>query len=86
MTQGAFGIAPFTTQVRLWLECEHGKISLSHVGSEFIIASEPQNVPECDATVVVSIDGEEHRRPVRMCGMTRENPKAAVVQNCPAPF
>ena len=81
MTTGAFGSTPFSAKVRLWLECEIDGghvIRLAQVASDFVIAVEPEDIPECDASVVVSVDGKEHRRPVRFLGMSAENPEAAV--------
>ncbi|NBC10957.1 MAG: hypothetical protein GVY24_04375 [Planctomycetes bacterium] len=62
MTQAAFGGNPFSTRVKLWLEGDAGKLKLSHVGADFVIASEPCSLPaQTPVTVVVSVDGKEHR-------------------------
>jgi hypothetical protein len=79
MSQGAFGIMPFTTDVDLWLDCEHGRIPLSQVGSTFVIASCPRQLPPCKAQVVVSIDGQVYPRAVRLVNGMRANQRRTLV-------
>jgi len=54
--------------VELWLECEHGRVNLAQVGPSFVIAAQPTDIPECEADVVVCIDGRQHVRRVHLAG------------------
>ncbi len=80
MTQAAFGGTPFSTRVDLWLECEHGVVPLAQAGAEFVIAVEPVHIPACEAYVIVSVDGQQHRNRVRLIhGLSADNPRAKTV-------
>ncbi len=81
MTTGAFGSTPFSAVVDLWLDCGQDRLPLSQVGQSFIIAQSPRDLPAGTiGTVVVSVDGREHRRHVRLIeGMAETDPEAAVV-------
>lgn len=60
---GAFGIKPFSALVDLWLECGEVRVPLSEVGYGFVSAVKPIYLPaQCRVTIVVSIDGREHRK------------------------
>ena len=64
-----------SSKVRLWLESDAGTISLSQVGSDFIIAAEAcELAPYSTAWVVVSINGNTHRSEyVILNGLSGEN-------------
>lgn len=81
MTQAAFGGSAFNTHVDLWLDCEHGRVPLRQVGAEFVIASDPCEIPpRCIASVVISIDGQLHRRKVLLVdGLSADKPMAHMV-------
>lgn len=71
-------VAPVTTgysaTVALALEWPGGHLRLSQVAPDWIIASEPVDLPPFDAEVVVVIDGKERRTLVRLGqGMTRDD-------------
>ncbi|MEM6749274.1 MAG: hypothetical protein AAGA57_02855 [Planctomycetota bacterium] len=52
----------YSSRVELWLESEHGRVKLSQVGFDFVIAAEPFELPAASrARVVVSVDGREQR-------------------------
>jgi hypothetical protein len=87
MTQSTPGIAPFSAEVDLWLDCEHGRVPLAQVSDDFVIASNPTTLPVCEAEVVVSVDGHLHSRRVLLVnGMSQDNRRAAVQPLEPAPF
>ncbi|MEX2543879.1 MAG: hypothetical protein WD316_02010 [Phycisphaeraceae bacterium] len=88
MAQGAFGVNSFSTVVDLWLDCEQGRVPLSHVGSTSVIAASPRDLPACRARVVVSVDGREFVRAVTLIdGMSRAESEARVVADePPLPF
>lgn len=86
MTIGAFGSTPFSAVVDLWLDCEFGRVPLSQTASTFVIAASPRDIPPCRATVVISVDGHEHRRSVNLIhGMSASNPHTAALAEEP-PF
>lgn len=69
------GSVGYSSRVRLWLESEHGTFQLSQVGADFVIAAGPATLPAASrCTVVVSIDGREHRLPyVVLDGLSPES-------------
>lgn len=90
MTHAAFGIAPFSAEIGLWLECDEGRFPLAQTGPDFVIAADARTLPPgyC-ASIVVSVDGEEHRRPVVLVmGMSADEPMTPVrcVDDEVAPF
>ena len=89
MSYAAFGVKPFSADVDLLLESEHGHlVPLSQVGATFVIAASPQEVPPGRATVVVMVDGREHRRAVNLVnGMSLNKPLAMILaDDAFAPF
>ena len=78
----------FSAQVRMWmtladLGCIPGRtrtIALSHSGGTFVIASEPVELPPCDADLVYTIDERRFERRVRLVhGMTAAKRETAIV-------
>lgn len=64
----------YSADVRLRLEIEGRVLSLAQTGPEHIIVREPIDLPPCHADVVVSVDGREHRRHVRLSeGMSKDS-------------
>ncbi len=86
MSDTAFGGPPYSADIDLWLECEHGRIPLSHTAPDFVISATPRDLPRCEADVVVSVDGKAHRRRVVLCGMSVDEPRSAILPLEPAPF
>lgn len=66
MDTAAFGSTPFSAEVDLWLETDHGRVELAQVSSTFLIADEPQILPPCAGVVVTMIDGDEQRSAVEL--------------------
>jgi len=63
------------------LTMEHGDavIRLSQVGPEWIIAKTPVELPPCEATIVVVVDGNERRTAVRLPqGMSPANEETPI--------
>lgn len=59
----------YSAKVDLILDCgEYGRIPLGAVGPDEVRAAENQNVPPCDATLIVIVDGEVTSNPVRCHG------------------
>lgn len=81
MTQAAFGGTIFNSTVDLWLETERGKVPLSQAGTAFVIAVDAIEIPAgALASLVVSIDGDEHHRKVLLPqGMRHGRPKTGIV-------
>ena len=87
MDQGAFGIQPFSTEVDLWLECDHGRVELSQVGATFVIAQTPSALPQCHADIVMSIDGRIQKRRVELVsGMSEDEAETMVLASDSLPF
>jgi hypothetical protein len=71
----------YAAEVKLWMSCAGRILQLSHVSTTSVIAREPIDLDPCDADVVVSVDGRESSRPVRLVhGMRRDTPKTQI---CP---
>lgn len=90
MTQTAFGIPPFSAEIGLWLECEEGRFPLAQTGPDFIIAADARTLPpDYRASIVVSVDGQEHSRPVVLVmGMSADEPMTPIrcINDDTAPF
>lgn len=57
----------YSADVKLWLVIDGERVLLSQVAPTFVIAKAPvQRRQPCDAYVVVSVDGRERSRPVRL--------------------
>lgn len=83
----AFGVNPFSATVDLWLECPYGRVPLSQTASTFVFAAKPVSIPPCDGKIIVSIDGKQHSRPVRLPqGISPSDPHSAVVAADDLPF
>lgn len=67
MAGGAFGLTPFDTKVEIWLETHAGLIvDLAQSSDTVVVADEPVQLPPMQATVVISVDGREHRSEVHL--------------------
>jgi len=87
MTQAAFGLTPHSAEVDLWLECEHGRFPLGHVGPDFIVMSRPASLPPCEAKVMISVDGHVFGRRVWLArGSSQADAEVAVMELDAAPF
>jgi hypothetical protein len=52
---------------------------LAQIGPHYVIVAKPQNLPPCDAEVVMLVDGTEKRWPVRLVeGLCISTQKAAI--------
>jgi len=81
----------FSARVRMWMsvvdvrEATGGvavqmTVALSHSGGTFVIASEPVELPPCDADLVYTIDERRFERRVRLVhGMTAAKRETAIV-------
>lgn len=58
--------AAFSTEVRLLLEIEGGSQSISAVGPDRFVLAEPRQLAECYAVLVISVNGEPRRTPIRV--------------------
>ncbi len=54
--------------VTLLLEGEGWSTRLSHVGPEAVVAKTPIELPPCEATLVITVDGTIERTRVRLPG------------------
>jgi len=88
MIQAAFGGTPFSSEVDLWLEVEGyppGNIALSQAGADFVVVTEPIDLPAGPAWVVVSVDGHLYRNRVHLTrGISQDHsrvPTAACCEN-----
>jgi hypothetical protein len=61
---------PFSSHsadVKMWLDCgEHGRIELSRITPNSVVARHPRNVPPCHADLVVMVDGDTMRSRVHV--------------------
>lgn len=48
------------------MECGDAVLRLAQVGPEFVIAKTPIELPPCDATIVVVVDGNARRSLIRL--------------------
>lgn len=65
-TNGAFGYTAFDTEVQLSFRHDNGEVALSHVGPNFVILAQATALDACSGDIVITIDGEEQRRRVRI--------------------
>ena len=62
------GNAAFSSDVRLSVESGDFDHSLSTVEPDRFVLTEPQQLDACDAVLVVSVNGEPRRTPIRVTG------------------
>lgn len=56
-----------SAEIDMWLDCGAlGRISLSHVSSTFVVAAEAANIPACDARIILTVDGQQFVRPIKL--------------------
>ena len=80
----ALGYSPV---VDIWMECLGRIIPLRQAAPTFVIPFKAEELPKCDAVVVVSVDGRRFERPVRMSGMKPTWSRASVFsRDSIAPF
>ena len=61
-----------------------GTVRLAHASSQFVIADRAVDLPACDASIIVTIDGRSYRRPIRLVnGMSAVWREAAVESRDP---
>lgn len=78
---GMLGTIPYSADVKLCLETEHGHVRLSQSSADFIIARAPVHLPPCSAEVIVEVDGHCHRRRVWLTnGMSESDVKTAIAE------
>jgi len=84
---GAFGMLPFTTSVKMWLDCEGSRIPLAQAGSTFVVPKTSRDMPACEANLVVCVDGKEHSRRVTLVrGMSSNERQAMILSVDDVPF
>ena len=72
----------YSADVALWLECEHGQFPLAQVSRTFVVPATPQNIPPCNARVVVSVDGRRHEYDVLLVdGLRPDQDEATILAN-----
>jgi len=87
MEIGAFGRTPCSSNVALWLECEHGRVQLRQVGDRYIIAAKPTRLPVCWANLVISVDGRSSAHKVVLVnGMLESDIETVALSAVAAPF
>jgi len=70
----------YSAQVTLDLIHPAGRLSLGGVAPDWIMARTPTDLEPCEGTVVITIDGKEHRNAVHLPeGMSREKSKTPIV-------
>lgn len=53
--------------VKMWLDCgDHGIVKLGRVTPKSVVAKEFREVPPCEVSLVVSVDGQESRSRVNL--------------------
>jgi hypothetical protein len=52
--------------VHLSLVTEYGTIRLSQIGPHFVVVSKAQDLPPCDAEIIMRVNGQENRWKVRL--------------------
>lgn len=62
------GNSIFSTDVRLALELGPARHSVAAVGPERLTLTEPQQLNAGDAVLVISVNGEPRRTPIRLTG------------------
>lgn len=68
-----------SAEVHLSLITASGTYKLSQISPHFVIVAKPQDLPPCDAEIVMQVDGAEDRWPVRLVeGLNALNRKAAI--------
>jgi len=60
------GNSAFSTEVGLSLELLHAQLPVSTVEPDRFVLAEPQQLGECDAVLVISVNGEPRRVPIRV--------------------
>ncbi len=56
----------YSSTVSLHLLVDGRMIPLAQVGPDYAILREPMSLPQCNAEIIVGIDGREHRSAVRL--------------------
>lgn len=51
----------YSAKVRLTLLVEEASLDLAEIGPELIYLRHPIDLPPCDATILMTVDGREHR-------------------------
>ncbi len=87
MSQAAYGIEPFSTTVKLWLEYQDPqsqlqRIELAEAGPDFVYARQPRNIPPgSEVLLIISIDDEHFPHYLTLPdGMSKSEPQAAIAQ------
>lgn len=84
----AFGGTSYSAAVKIWLECDLGRVPLSQVGPNFIVPAMPTDITPGEVDIVVEIDGERHPRRVNLIGgLSRSSKRATILAlDANAPF
>lgn len=70
----------YSADVRLHLVANGHVVPLSHVSQDFLILDAAADMPPCDAEVVVTVDGREHRRRVHLeDGLSKASQRVRIV-------
>lgn len=70
--------AGYSSDVKLWLEHAAGRVALAQTGPDFVIPAAPAELDPGPATVVMAIDGREHRRSVTLSGESGPGRRVAI--------
>jgi hypothetical protein len=78
---------PHSAEVRMWLDYgERGQVHLSRISPTSVVARDAHEVPAGDAVLVVAVDGEEMRKPVRVSSSSRGRFARVLAVDNVAPF
>jgi hypothetical protein len=70
----------YSADVRIQLRLDGRCLPVAQLGPDFLILRSPTDYPPSDAEIILSIDGDESRWPVRLAdGITRQTQKTRVI-------
>ena len=68
----------YSADVQLHLLWDGGRVELAQIGPSFILADRPQDIPPCDAVILMHVDDSQRRWHVRLpFGMSKSNSRTA---------
>jgi hypothetical protein len=72
-----------SARVRMELRLNGSALRISHLGPDYLILSQPVDHPPADAEILMSVDGNQRRWPVRLpAGLSTASLRATILP-CP---